>query len=150
MPQFSSDFNERRFCLSPDGLHALARVLTAIAIEYPGCRSRRAHVKGQLRADVTFCPWLPYVACLCLHWMSEDRVRHLMFLGLVSPPAQVFACCAAMLSSHQVLYTTRLETWSMLEAFRDLVQECLPKAHVSLLTTNTSGSSVSISGAMHA
>ena len=68
-------------------------------------------------AGLTYCPWLPFVACVMMHFMSEEHV---------------FACCAAMIANHAFLFTTRADTWNMLEAFKDLVQDLAPKCHTSL------------------
>jgi hypothetical protein len=69
--------------------------------------------------DLTYCPWLPYIASEFLHWMSED---------------QVFSCCAAMIDNHQTLISSRLETWKVLLAFSDLVTTYSPKSHALMMS----------------
>ena len=119
MPQFSSDFDERRFCLNATGLRALISVLTAIALEFPGTLRAPPRHAQRCRRDVLS------VAAVCrLPVLALDvrGPRAPLRRAALLTTAQTFACCAAMLVHHQCIYTTRMETWSMLEAFRDLVQ----------------------------
>ena len=47
---------------------------------------------------------------------------------------EVFAACSAMIDSHQILVSSRLETWKMLQAFCDLAVTYTPTENALLLS----------------
>ena len=63
--------------------------------------------------DSNYCPWLPFIAAACLHWMSEK---------------EAYGVCAALITHYKVMMS-RADSWSMLIAFADLVHAKLPDHH---------------------
>ncbi len=76
---------------------------------------------GNNDVEASYCPWLPFVAGVLLHFLNASKT---------------YSVCAALLSGPPALITSRLETWTMLQAFTDLASEVIPSAVDYLIAQN--------------
>ncbi|XP_062847576.1 TBC1 domain family member 24 [Trichomycterus rosablanca] len=113
LPDFASGGSVPRYCLKPESLGSVGRVLSRLESEFP---------------DVSYCPSLPPVTALLLHW-SPDEAR--CFEGV----ARLLATAQQQRMIHQTFLAHRASCMT----FGDLARKHCPAAHQLVVSAATEG-----------
>lgn len=111
LPEFASGAPVPRYCLKRESATSVGSVLQSLASEFP---------------DVSYCPLLPAVTALLLHWSSDE--------------AQCFEGVARLLATTQqqrMLHQTFLAHRAACMTFGDLARKHCPAAHVHIVSLAT-------------
>lgn len=111
LPEFASGAPVPRYCLKPESTSSVGAVLESLASEFP---------------DVSYCPLLPAVTALLLHWSSDE--------------AQCFEAVARLLATTQqqrMLHQTFLAHRASCMTFGDLARKHCPAAHQYIVNLAT-------------
>lgn len=111
LPEFASGAPVPRYCLKRESATSVGSVLQSLASEFP---------------DVSYCPLLPAVTALLLHWSSDE--------------AQCFEGVARLLATTQqqrMLHQTFLAHRAACMTFGDLARKHCPAAHVQIVSLAT-------------
>lgn len=111
LPEFASGAPVPRYCLKPESASSVGSVLECLASEFP---------------DVSYCPLLPAVTALLLHWSSDE--------------AHCFEAMARLLATSQqqrMLHQTFLAHRASCMTFGDLARKHCPAAHQHIVTLAT-------------
>ncbi|TSO57261.1 TBC1 domain family member 24 [Bagarius yarrelli] len=108
LPEFASGAPVPRYCLKPESASAMGSILECLASEFP---------------DISYCPLLPAVTALLLHWSSDE--------------AQCFEAVARLLATAQqqrMLHQTFLAHRASCMTFGDLARKHCPAAHQHIVS----------------
>ncbi|KAG7336453.1 hypothetical protein KOW79_001146 [Hemibagrus wyckioides] len=111
LPEFASGAPVPSYCLKPESASSVGTVLESLASEFP---------------DVSYCPLLPAVTALLLHWSSDE--------------AQCFEAVARLLATTQqqrMLHQTFLAHRASCMTFGDLARKHCPAAHQHIVSLAT-------------
>lgn len=111
LPEFASGAPVPRYCLKPESASSVGAVLESLASEFP---------------DVSYCPLLPAVTALLLHWSSDE--------------SQCFEAVARLLATTQqqrMLHQTFLAHRASCMTFGDLARKHCPAAHQHIVSLAT-------------
>ena len=103
LPNFGYTGDFSRFCLLPDGVTRVQRVLCCLALTAPGRN---------------YCPELPVFVAICLHFSDE---------------ACTYALAARLLQAPSPFLETRLESWLRLGALDALAKRVLRREYNALV-----------------